>query len=248
MGKELICVQNADLGSHPEALALNTSFRRDTPILKLCVEINWEPTEPAVAVASLEARLVKLCPSLREHECRGQEEYHILSSGDERGPRFAESRRTVEAPLALAHLYEHVMIDTIAFITAVPLVSGATGALKDARNRFDIFVESPDAVAARLTVGLATSWFGALVTGRSLNGEGRVALDLARHFYRNQSGALEVGGIARALGRESREVGEGLSCLERNGLTNRVGYTVNLSGVMYFSLPGAETDLLATGR
>ena len=147
MGREaLIRIQGARLGSHPEALALNASFRRDTPILKLAVEVEWKPKEPAAALAALEARLVEFCPSLRDHQCRGEESYRILRSTGDGGrtapdDSTAQQAEPIEAALALAHLFEHVMIDTIAFITDAPIISGATAALKGSRKRFDIFVE-----------------------------------------------------------------------------------------------------------
>lgn len=248
MGRDCwISVQSSHFGSHPEAFLLNASFRQDTPILKLCVEINWEPEEPAAAVAALEGRFVEFCPSLREHQCRGQEEYRILGSGNGRGGHDPAGEPPIEAGLALAHLYEHVMIDAIAFITDTPIVSGATGALKASHKRFDIFVESPDALAARLSVGLATSWVGALLAGGTLNGNGRMALELIRHFYRTQPGALDAGEIARALGRGRVEVGDGLNWLEREGLTRRVSYTMNLSGLAYYGLPSVEINSVATG-
>ena len=243
----MIHIKDADLGFHPEAHALNASFRRDVPILKLSVEVNWEPGESLAALAALEARLVKLCPSLREHQCRGQEEYHVLRSTDGRGRQRKESKTTIETALALAHLYEHVMIDTIAFITDEPIVSGATAALKGSLTRFDIFVESPDAVAARLTVGLATKWMSALVAGESPDGEGPTTLALIRYLYRAQPKVVGVDEIAREIGLVSSTVGEGLDWLERNGLTRRISYTMNLSGFPYYELACADKASLVVG-
>ena len=87
----LIHVRDADHGSHPEALSLNPSFRAKAPILKLGVDIAWTPLQPMVALSALEARLVKLCPSLRDHQCRGHAEYHILRSVDAKEGQIAPS-------------------------------------------------------------------------------------------------------------------------------------------------------------
>jgi hypothetical protein len=240
----LICIEGTNLGLHPEAHGLNASFRRDVPILKLSVEINWEPRESLAAVAGLEARLLKLCPSLRKHQCRGQEEYHVLRSldGNGRQRQLPETGITIEAALALAHLYEHVLIDTMAFITDSPVVSGATGALNGTTNRFDIFVESPDAVVARLTVGLATGWIHTLVTGGSPDGEGRMTLELARYLYRFQPKAVHVNDVARGLGRTRERVREGLDWLERQGLARRISYAMNFSGSSYYGMPVANQE------
>ncbi len=238
---ELIRIRHADLGSHPEAHLLNAAFRPGALVLKLCVEIDWEPTESPAAVGAIESNLVTLCPSLREHECRGREEYHILRSTNGRGLQLEESETPFEAALALAHLYEHVMIDTLAFITDERVVSGATGALKGSRTRFDIFVESPDAVAARLAVGLATRWMTVLAAGESPNGAGgRATLELIRHLYRAQPEIIGVDEISRELGLSPAKVHEGLLWLESSGLTSRIPYSMNLSGFPYYVLTGAE--------
>lgn len=232
----LIRIRDADLGLRPEARALNASFRTDVPILKLSVEIDWAPSDSLAALAAVEKRLVALCPSLREHECRGREEYHILRSTDGGGGPPERTETAIEPELALAHLYEHVMIDTVAFVTDEPIVSGATAALEGSRNRFDVFVEAPDELAARLAVGLATRWVSALAIGNSLNGDGRAALELVRFLYRTHPDAAEADEIARDLGWEPRAVRDGLDWLERSGLTHRVGYTMNFSGLPYYGL------------
>ena len=103
MGEEtLIHIRDADLGSHPEVFALNASFRKNLPILKLRVEIDWEPKVPGVALTSLEARLLEVCPSLRDHQCRGDEAYHVLRSTDGKGRLPEERAPEIEACLALA--------------------------------------------------------------------------------------------------------------------------------------------------
>ena len=141
MGREpLIYVREADLGSHPEAFSLNASFRKDLPILKLRVEVEWEPQSSDAALTSLEAGLLEVCPSLRDHQCRGDETYHVLRSVDGKQGRDEEAGRAIEAPLVLTHLFEHVVIDAISFITDEPVISGATAALRGSLNEFDVFV------------------------------------------------------------------------------------------------------------
>jgi len=245
MGPEvLISIRDAAHGAHPAARSLNPAFRPDISVIKLGVDIDWEPVEPAAAVAALEAQLVKFCPSLQQHQCRGQEEYLILSSIPESEQQPEHRETSIEPALALAHLFEHLMIDTMAFITDASTISGATAALKDTRTRFDIFVESPDAIAARLTVEVARSWISTLVAGESINDEGRLILELARRLYRALDG-VEVGLVARRLGREPGEVREGLQWLERLGLTRPLDYPMNLSGLSYYRLRGVEHALRA---
>ncbi len=54
----LISIRDAAHGAHPEARSLNPAFRPDIPVIKLSIDIEWEPTELAAAVAALEAQLV----------------------------------------------------------------------------------------------------------------------------------------------------------------------------------------------
>jgi hypothetical protein len=213
-------------------------------VIKLGVDIDWEPTEPAAAVAALEAQLVEFCPSLQQHQCRGLEEYLILRSihESERLPEHREA--SIEPALALAHLFEHLMIDIMAFITDALTVSGATAALKGTRTRFDILVESPDTIAARITVEVARSWITALVSGESINGEGRLILELARRLYRALDD-VEVGVVARRLGREPGEVRDGLQWLEQIGIASPLDYPMNFSGLSYYRLQGVENALPA---
>ena len=236
MGPEvLIRVRDAAHGAHPQARSLNAAFRSDFPVLKLGVDIDWGPAETAEAVEALEARLVEFCPSLQQHECRGREEYHILRSIHDGDRRLDHSETAIEPALALAHLFEHLMIDTMAFITDASIISGATAALKGTHARFDIFVECPDATAARLTVEVSRSWISALATGQFPNSEGRLIRDLARHLYRAPAG-VEVGELARRLEREPREVRDGLQWLEHLGLTRPLDYPMNFSGLSYHHL------------
>ncbi len=243
MGSEvLIRIRDAAHGAHSEVRSLNPAFRSDVPVIKLGVDIDWEPPEPAAAVAALEAQLVEFCPSLQQHQCRGAAEYLILRSIPESEQQPEHGETSIEPALALAHLFEHLMIDTMAFITDASTISGATAALKDTRTRFDIFVESPDAIAARLTVGVARSWISTLVVGESINDEGRLILELARRLYRALDG-VEVGLVARRLGREPGEVRDGFQWLERLGLTRPLDYPMNLSGLSYYHLHGVEHAL-----
>jgi hypothetical protein len=245
MGPEgLIHIRDAAHGDHPEACSLNPAFRPGTQVIKLRVDIDWEPTESTAAVAALEAQLVEFCPSLQQHQCRGQEEYLILRSTRESEQQPGHAETSIEPALALAHLFEHLMIDTMAFITDESTISGVTAALKGTRTQFDIFVESPDATAARLTVEVARSWISALVAGESVNGEGRLILELTRRLYRALDG-VEVGLVARRLGREPGEVRDGLQWLERLGLARPLDYPMNLSGLSYYRLYGVEHALPA---
>ena len=216
-GEVRILIAGSEVGSYPKVLPLNSRFRSDLPLLKLQVDIDWNPRAPAQALSSLEKRLVELCPSLRRHECRGHRRYHILCSDEQK----ETGREPIEVSLALAHLLEHVLIDALAFITSAPLVSGITGAHKDSARRFDIFVECPDPSLAPLVVRLAVSWISALLDGTSLDGAGRPTLELVRVLYQKRSEPLPIEKMAEQLGREPDAVRACLLWLEQNGFARK---------------------------
>ncbi|MCH7780554.1 MAG: hypothetical protein IH848_06885, partial [Acidobacteria bacterium] len=62
--------------------------------------------------------------------------------------------------------------------------------------------------------------------------------------YRALDG-VEVGLVARRLGRKPGEVRDGLQWLERLGLTRPLDYPMNLSGLSYYRLQGVGHALPA---
>jgi len=231
MGGEVrIQIAGCEVGPHTEVLPLNSRFRPDVPLLKLQVDIDWDPRHPLRALSCLEERLVELCPGLRQHQCRGHLRYHILRSGEQ--PE--DEKEPIEASLALAHLLEHVLIDTLAFITSSPLLSGITGARRDSAQRFDIFVECPDPSLAPLIVRLAVSWISELLGGTPIDGGGRLTLDLVHFLYQRRSEGLAMKEIAQHLGREPDEVRQALLWLEQNAFARKE--PVNLSGAERYRL------------
>ena len=212
-----ILITGSEVGPHTQVLPLNARFRSDVPLLKLQVDIDWNPHHPLQALDLLEERLVELCPGLRDHQCRGHVRYRILRRQEPGGGEH----EPVEASLALAHLLEHVLIDAMAFIISAPLLSGITGALEDSAQRFDIFVECPDPSVAPVTVRLAVSWISALLEGTSLDGKGRRALELVHLLYERRSEGLGLEEIAQNLGCEPDELHPALLWLEQNGFARK---------------------------
>ena len=225
-GEARILIAGSEVGPHPEVLPLNSGFRADVPLLKLQVDIDWNPPHPARALASLEERLEEPLPGLREHQCRGHLRYHILRSAEQ----LDGEQEHIEAALALAHLLEHVMIDTLAAITSAPLLSGITGAHRDSARRFDIFVECPDPSLAPLVVRLSVSWISASLDGTSLDGGGRLTLELVHLLYERRSEGLAPQEIARHLRREPAAVRRALLWLEQSGFVCKEPCPMNSRG------------------
>ncbi len=236
-----------DVGSHPQARRLNPQFSPEAPLLRLRVEVSWDPRDASTTLFGLEGRLARLSPTLARHQCRGHHDYRILRTlaRDTGGP--PRLGRDFEPSLALAHVLEHLIIDAVSFLTGAPIVSGATGALRGVPHRYDVFVECPDPALARLVVALPLSWLSSLAAGGSLDGEGWTTLVVARHLYlRRHAGPCDPVALSRRLMRSPGEVEAALRWLERNGFACRVGYTMNFSGVEYCRLKTASSETSAS--
>jgi hypothetical protein len=226
-----------DVGSHPQARLLNAQFSETIPLLRLRLEVGWTPRDAGEALFRLERQLARLSPSLAHHQCRGPHDYRVLRT-QERGeggpPRVPEG---YELPLALAHLLEHLIIDAVAYLTEAPVISGATAALREPSDQYDIFVECPDPALAPLVVALPLSWVTSLAAGQRLDGEGWTVLVVARYLYLRPGGApCDPGAVARRLLLPTEEVAAALCWLKRNGFARSEGFTVNFSGLDYCRL------------
>lgn len=231
-----IRVQSLTVGPHPEARSLNRSFRSHVPLLKLRLEIEWEPPHPEAEMRRILQPLLALSPSLRDHTCRGDARYGVLRPGEGKtghtGPPF-------EAPLALAHLIEHLIMDIVAFVLEEPKISGATGAPLETTDLFDVFVEAPDPAVAGLAVHLSLAWVVRVQARASLDGLGRATLEAARYLYRERPHSVHPGAAATALSRTDREIRLALTWLESNGFARRDSFSMNFSDVPHYRVASA---------
>ncbi len=236
-----IRVIHGDVGSHPEIRSLNPRFAKGVPVLKLTLEIDWAPDEPVRSFSDLEARMAEVCPSLARHECRGDGDYAVL--GARRGPSRpgGHAAADFEAALALAHLLEHAMIDSVAFVTEAHTVSGVTGAYAKGRRRFDVFVECPAPVVGPAIFHVVLGWISALSSGEPLNGDGRGLLEVVRRLHRDAGQGLGIASTARELAISPDTVSHLLRQLEQEGIVRRVDHNLNFSGDVYYrTYPGAR--------
>ncbi len=227
-------VLGADYGVHPQILRLNPAFRRGAETIRLEVKVSLrrggEPAIPANLEHDLEEQLAAMCPTLHRHQCRGPEEYHLHGANAEGDREQGGDGHGVEHELMVAHLVEHVMIDAVSYITAAPMISGITGARRDHKNRFDIFVECPDRTVADLAARLGPAWVGELLRGARPRDASVPTLELARRFYSEQPRELSPDATAKELKKDPHEVLEAMEELVRQGFLCRSSYTVNFSG------------------
>lgn len=226
-----------DLGHHPEVLPLNPRFREGAATLKLTLDVHWRPERPRAALAALEGRLAEVAPSLRRHQCRGPEDYRVF-----RPPADGRDEPAIEAALALAHLVEHVILDTVSFVTGAPTVSGVTGAHRGRRNRFDVFVECATPAVARLASGLALHWTRALLAREALDGMGRPVLALARYLFLHHPVEVDPRLAAADLDVDPAATERLLDWLRETGFAREVPWSLNFSGIPRYALADGAAE------
>ncbi len=239
--RHVIDVIGSDFGVFPAIARLNPMLTESSPLLKLTVRVHWSPDDPASELRDLERQLAAAAPSLGNHQCRGPHQYRLFqedqgASSSRDGGIEQEDAVELEPGLALAHLYEHVIIDAVAYVTEAPRVSGLTGerAGGDTEITFDVFVECPDRVVADGAAHLARAWVELLLAGGHLDGGPRRALELARRLYRHRSVTLDAGAAARDLHQPLPEVEATLISLVRAGFALEEHAAFNLSGARRF--------------
>ena len=227
-----IRVARIDYGPLLEARLLNPKITADSPLLLATLDIRWDPPDPVAAVARLEEALLAVCPGLALHECRGPSSYHVLAGARrlrEATPGGSGSR--LEAPLALAHLVEHAIIDFQCDILGERRCSGITAARRAPRGQFDLIVECPDLHVGRCCLSLATTWLTSAALGHTLGSAEREILAAARLARARTGEPLGPRAVARALHVPQARAERALSALSEVGYLVETRYTVNLSGV-----------------
>jgi hypothetical protein len=183
-----LTVLSETYGRFPEVLPLNPDIAPDSRLLKTRLEIAWRAGDAVERLRSLEERLELVSPSFRRHGCGGDAPYRLFAA---RRPLEAvppAGRPPVEPALALAHLIEHVMIDTVSYVTQAASIAGVTGALFDPPGQYDVFVESPDGEVALLARRLSCEWVEAALVGEDLDAELAASREEARELFRRRSG------------------------------------------------------------
>jgi hypothetical protein len=226
-------------GLFPSIESLNPSIKPGRWTIRLELEIEWEPADPVRSLALLEEGLLDVCPSLRAHRCGGPAAYHVRSFA-KGAPRAPDDPAPVEPALALAHLIEHVMIDTVAYVTAASTVSGVTGARHESRTRFDVFVECRDPAVGALAWHLGVAWTSSLLRGDAVDRRETRILDVARSIYRSGARAFEAHRVAADAGLRADETEDLLGVLAAAGFASPAPYTMNFSGQRYYGVSDPE--------
>jgi hypothetical protein len=244
-----IKVTNLQHGIFEQARRLNPRFVPDRPLLVVTLEIGWAPREPRKAIAILEEKLLRFAPGLRHHQCRGPDGYVVFSASG-RGNGVSPSDAKLNAPgarergepydpgLALAHLLEHVIIDSQCSVTGELTCSGVTGAHRSASARYDVLVECRELPIGCCCLALAVGWFQSLLQGGSVGEAEKESLSALKWIHRHASGVVFSTGLARFLGWSEERAERALATLYAAGYLEAQTYGVNLSGLMEYRRRG----------
>lgn len=233
----VIDVVATDFGTFPTVARLNPMVHEGNTLLKLTIHVDWQPGDAAQRLRDVEHQLTAAAPSLGLHQCRGPHRYRLFQDGQgaaRDATRNAPADEPFEPGLALAHLFEHVIIDAVAYVTEAPRVSGLTGERGDVQLTFDVFVECPDRVVAEVATNLSRAWVELVLGGESLDGHIRRTLDVARRLYRQRPAAVDAGSTARQLGYPKELVEEAFVTLVHAGFAREDLAALNLSGGRLF--------------
>ena len=148
-----VTIRSIVFGPHPGARWLNPWFARESPLVKLSIDVSAGSDADASFRRAVSV-LVRRCPSLRRHVCAGAD-----------GGSFLEG--TGNPTDDLAHLLEHLIIDLGARLTSLDTMSGVTCGHLAPPNRYDIFVECDHQRNAEFVTRLAVWAMDRAVAGRS---------------------------------------------------------------------------------
>ena len=149
---DTLLIHHIEHGSLPSALPLNPLFRKDRQRLRLTLDLGSDLRRRvrSLSPAQREA-LVSFSPRLDHHDCcLGLGLGALLTTGAD-----GQSSATDADGLALAHLIEHLALELLTEASAGRECHGATCALADRTERFDLFLEVSDPLLGRTAAILA---------------------------------------------------------------------------------------------
>lgn len=223
-------------GAWPEVAPLNPALIPGSALLKLTLDLDWTDPDAAAVLGRVEDALARVSPTFRRHQCRGPHVYRVFSRVRGEGPPH-DGGKPPEPSLALAHILEHAILDTVAFVTGAERVSGVTGAHRDAEHVYDVFVECSDTATASLAVQTALMWVADILEGREPEPRSRLALELARYLWRRRT-MVALESVASELGLGACEVAAAAEALGERGFAVEIRPTMDLSGGRWIEAPG----------
>ncbi|MFQ5701732.1 MAG: hypothetical protein ACE5HU_07810 [Acidobacteriota bacterium] len=232
-GTDPIVVLGLEFGRFPEASPLNPRFCPGRERLKLTVEVRLDGPAPLVAPAEFLEALQGTFPSLCRHHCCGDHHLREIFAGEHPPPACA--LRDTDPATDVAHLLEHLIIDFQYFIAAMQTCSGITCGYESPRNRFDIFIETPDRRVSRLAIDLATPLLASLLRGASIDPILSTAIKLARSVHANRSRPITRSTASQWLAGD-RNAPRALTMLHDLRFIEEIAMNVNFSRIPLYRM------------
>ena len=224
-----------DYGPHEEATPLNPGFSEGLWRLKLTIEIGEElSSEFRKRLPQVIGRLAVLFPALPGHKCCGSSTLiETLLSLEGQSQCGAQDRG---AAADVAHVFEHVLIDTISSLSDMRRCSGITCGHREPEHRFDIFVECPGERLGNFASSLALLIVPELPVPGGNYGVYARAFSLARFITRKKLKVLTPSAVAQEVNWTKGEFEDTLELLSELGFVARRQFAMNFSGTRSFEV------------
>jgi len=224
-----------DYGPHEEVTPLNPGFGDGLWRLKLTIEIGEELSQEfRKRLPQVIGRLAVLFPTLPGHKCCGDSTLiETLMSLEGQSQCSAPDRGTAAD---VAHVFEHVLIDTISSLSGIRKCSGITCGHREPEHRFDIFVECPGERLGNFASSLAMLIVPELPVPGGNYGKYARAFGLARFIARKKLRVLTPSAVAQEVNWTKEEFEETLELLTKLGFVAKRQFTMNFSGAACFEV------------
>ncbi|MDI6807453.1 MAG: hypothetical protein QME66_00520 [Candidatus Eisenbacteria bacterium] len=224
-----------DYGPHEEATPLNPGFSEELWRLKLTIEIGQELSlEFRKRLPQVIGRLAVLFPALPNHKCCGSSTLiETLLSLEGQSQCGAPDRG---AAADVAHVFEHVLIDTISSLSGVRRCSGITCGHKEPEHRFDLFVECPNERLGNFASSLALLIVPELPEPGANYSLYSRSIGLARLIARKKMRVLALSTLAQEVNWTVEEIEDTLRLLSDLGYIAERQYAMNFSGTRSFEV------------
>ncbi|MCZ6688809.1 MAG: hypothetical protein O7H41_04315 [Planctomycetota bacterium] len=229
-----IRILEARYGTFPEVDELNRDFIAGSRRLKLQIEVHegirYTESDPAVLLEQLSESL----PGLDEHRCCGNSEIGstFFRNGD--GDGSTEGARLASANLA--HLLEHVVLDLQYRIAGATRCSAVTCGYWEPPSRYDLFVESSNALCAGTSARLGVALMNDHLAGHPAIPLYGLAIRVGRELYERHPWPRGDAELAASLEEPAGRVQEITRHLRERSVVEEVLMTVNFGGGEQYGL------------
>ena len=233
-----IRILEACYGTFPEVDELNRDFAAGSRRLKLQVEVHEGNRRTETDPAVLLEQISKLLPGLDEHRCCGDSQIGstFFRSGNSDGSTRGARRTTAN----LAHLLEHLILDLQYQIAGVTRCSGVTCGYWEPCYRYDLFVESPNALCAGTSARIGVALMNDHLAGHPAIPLYELAIRVGRELYERHPSTRGDAELGASLEEPAGRVRDTTRHLRDRAVVEAVPMTVNLGGGEQYGLAVAS--------